>query len=112
MRWFFIVAALAALCGAVLAALAWVAPESGVGGTAGVVICLVGALVAAQLSLVLFRGAWRPWAATLALLVSLLSAVAAWFLMLPAVLASLLVALAAVIAGLASGPGAHRRRPA
>ena len=96
---------LASLAGVVLAAIAFLRPETGVTGTAGALLALVGATATALGSVLLMLGRPRGWLVALSALAAILTALAAWFLMQWALAA--VMALAFV--GLLLGPAMSRR---
>lgn len=79
------IALLPALAGVGLAGYAWVAEGTGVNGTAGALLALIGALAAllglAILAMAHPAGGRRRLVVALALVTALLTAVAGWFLM-------------------------------
>ena len=113
MRIAYALAALAAFAGAVMAALAFLTPDSGVDGTPGAGLALAGAAAVAVGALVAMapgvRGGWRGLLVALLLLGAVLTALAAWFLMRPA----FAVAMAAAALLVLVAPFVRsRRRPA
>lgn len=84
MRYAFLLAAvLPALVGAVLGGIAYFAPETGVAGTPGALLALVGAVAVTLGALAIPRlgGGWRGLFLALCVAGALLTAAAAWFLM-------------------------------
>lgn len=101
MRSMYALAVVAAVAGTVLAVIAFVMPETGVTGSLGAILVIVGSAAAALGSLLLAAGRTdRPRLLLVALTVlsAVLTAVAAWFLMqyplLGAMVAVVLLALA------------------
>ncbi|EPX87656.1 hypothetical protein ruthe_00362 [Rubellimicrobium thermophilum DSM 16684] len=108
-------AALAALAGSALAAMAFLGPETGVEGTSGALLALVGALVVALgAGLALWRGLrgfWRILLDGFLLIAAALTALAAWFLMQPLLAAAMVLALLAVLVSLVTLVSHPQRRP-
>lgn len=92
---------LSALAGVAFAGIAALLPDTGINGTLGGILALAGSVgVAAALGLLLVRwvpGKARGVFAGIAGLVAILTALAAWFLMQNALLATMIVALLALL---------------
>ena len=81
MRWSYAVPVLSSFAGAALAIWAHLGPESGVSGTAGALLALLGAAATALGGMILMLGRPRLWLLALAALAAILTALAGWFLM-------------------------------
>ncbi len=90
---------LAAIAGVVVSGLAYFDPESGIGGTEGALLAILGSVVLAATILYLLRTRSGLMAA-FAMLVGVLTALAAWFLMQGLLVIATGVALVALIAAL------------
>jgi hypothetical protein len=113
MRPFLLLALGAAVAAAGLASWALFAPETGVTGTAGVVLALVGSLAVGLGVLLLLRPGrrLRRVLVPLVVLAAALTALAGWFLMQWGLAVAMLVALAAVLlAPFVPRPESHRVR--
>jgi formate/nitrite transporter FocA (FNT family) len=100
---FHVISLLAALAGVALAGTAALMPDTGVDGSPGAYLALLGAVgVALALCLLVFARPSLGFAAVLAWsagLISFLTALAAWFLMQDALLGAMVVSLVALIVG-------------
>lgn len=105
MRWNYAVPVLSSLAGAALAIWAYLAPESGVSGTAGALLALLGATATTLGGLILMLGRPRLWLLALAVLAAILTALAGWFLMQWA----LAIVMAVAFVGLLLAPALLRR---
>ena len=108
MRWSYAVPVLSSLAGAALAIWAFLGPSTGVSGTAGALLALLGAVATTPSGMILMLGRPRPWLLALAALAAILTALAGWFLM-QWVLA---IVMAVAFAGLLLAPALLRRRAA
>lgn len=106
MRWSYAVPVLSSFAGAALAVWAYLGPESGVSGTAGALLALLGATATALGGMILMLGRPRLWLLALAALAAILTALAGWFLMQWALAIVMLVAFV----GLLLAPALLRRR--
>ena len=99
MRWSYAVPVLSSLAGAALATWAYLGPATGVSGTAGALLALLGAVATTMGGMILMLGRPRLWLLALA-------ALAGWFLMQWA----LAIVMAVAFAGLLVAPVLLRRR--
>ncbi len=106
MRWSYAVPVLSSLAGAALATWAYLGPATGVSGTAGALLALLGAVATTMGGMILMLGRPRLWLLALAALAAILTALAGWFLMQWA----LAIVMAVAFAGLLVAPVLLRRR--
>lgn len=104
---FQLISVLAALAGVALAAYAWLAEGTGVTGTPGALLALVGAvavwIAAMVMGLPSVRGGLHMTLRVLAVLAGALTALAAWFLMQNVLAAVMAVASLALLFAVSSG---------